>query len=420
MKSKMLKILLSVTIALTLWLYVISVERTETVQNFRNVPVILDGESVLEDRGLKIVSDTDLTVDLELTGNRSELNKLRSSDIVVIVDLTRIYEAGEKELEYSVTLPGTIEVVSREPQTINIEVARWVTQEVPVQLEQVGSLPDNYIVDQQNVTLDRQFITLSGPQSVVENIAMAKVTVDMTGRTESVEERVSVTLCDENSIPLDVSSVTVDTDKVLVKIPVLMVKDIQLQVSVISGGGLTAQDVTVTLDKTEITVSGSPAVISKLEDVLVLGTIDLSQELEGFTDRTYQVELPAGVKNLSGIEEVQVSLEMPEREIQSFDLSMEDMLDRVELQNVPDGVPVRVRENQQLTVWIRGQAKDLEKVMITDFRIVVDLTGATQTGMYEAQILVENVSGVGVVSDPDDPYEILVQIGESGQTTPAS
>ncbi len=420
MKSKMLKILLSVTIALTLWLYVISVERTETVQNFRNVPVILDGESVLEDRGLKIVSDTDLTVDLELTGNRSELNKLRSSDIVVIVDLTRIYEAGEKELEYSVTLPGTIEVVSREPQTINIEVARWVTQEVPVQLEQVGSLPDNYIVDQQNVTLDRQFITLSGPQSVVENIAMAKVTVDMTGRTESVEERVSVTLCDENSVPLDVSSVTVDTDKVLVKIPVLMVKDIQLQVSVISGGGLTAQDVTVTLDKTEITVSGSPAVISKLEDVLVLGTIDLSQELEGFTDRTYQVELPAGVKNLSGIEEVQVSLEMPEREIQSFDLSMEDMLDRVELQNVPDGVPVRVRENQQLTVWIRGQAKDLEKVMITDFRIVVDLTGATQTGMYEAQILVENVSGVGVVSDPDDPYEILVQIGESGQTTPAS
>lgn len=420
MKSKMLKILLSVTIALTLWLYVISVERTETVQNFRNVPVILDGESVLEDRGLKIVSDTDLTVDLELTGNRSELNKLRSSDIVVIVDLTRIYEAGEKELEYSVTLPGTIEVVSREPQTINIEVARWVTQEVPVQLEQVGSLPDNYIVDQQNVTLDRQFITLSGPQSVVENISMAKVTVDMTGRTESVEERVSVTLCDENSVPLDVSSVTVDTDKVLVKIPVLMVKDIQLQVSVISGGGLTAQDVTVTLDKTEITVSGSPAVISKLEDVLVLGTIDLSQEMEGFTDRTYQVELPAGVKNLSGIEEVQVSLEMPEREIQSFDLSMEDMLDRVELQNVPDGVPVRVRENQQLTVWIRGQAKDLEKVMITDFRIVVDLTGATQTGMYEAQILVENVSGVGVVSDPDDPYEILVQIGESGQTTPAS
>lgn len=420
MKSKMLKILLSVTIALTLWLYVISVERTETVQNFRNVPVILDGESVLEDRGLKIVSDTDLTVDLELTGNRSELNKLRSSDIVVIVDLTRIYEAGEKELEYSVTLPGTIEVVSREPQTINIEVARWVTQEVPVQLEQVGSLPDNYIVDQQNVTLDRQFITLSGPQSVVENIAMAKVTVDMTGRTESVEERVSVTLCDENGVPLDVSSVTVDTDKVLVKIPVLMVKDIQLQVSVISGGGLTAQDVTVSLDKTEITVSGSPAVISKLEDVLVLGTIDLSQELEGFTDRTYQVELPAGVKNLSGIEEVQVSLEMPEREIQSFDLSMEDMLDRVELQNVPDGVPVRVRENQQLTVWIRGQAKDLEKVMITDFRIVVDLTGATQTGMYEAQILVENVSGVGVVSDPDDPYEILVQIGESGQTTPAS
>ena len=97
-KSKILRIASSAAIAFVLWFYVISVFRTEVELPFRNVQVEFEGASVLDDRGLKLISDTDLEVDLTLNGQRSVLNSLRSSDLTVRVDLTRIYEAGTRGL----------------------------------------------------------------------------------------------------------------------------------------------------------------------------------------------------------------------------------------------------------------------------------------------------------------------------------
>lgn len=414
MKNKVLRILLSAVIACALWVYVITVERTETEQMFYNVPVVIDGESVLEDRGMKITSDTDLTVTLRLSGKRSVLNNLRSSDITVLADMTRITEAGKKELNYSVSFPGdvqdsSIEVVSKDPASIAVTVAQWETKEIPIQTELPGTLPESYIIDHQNIQLDSGAVTIAGPKDVVDQIAMAKLVVDMDGRTESVEERVNVTLCGSDGTPVtDVSSVTPDPYRVLVKVPVLMVRDIGLRLPVTEGGGLTAEDVQVTMEYDTITVSGSPAVVSKLEDTLTLGTIDLSQENESFTDREYPVKLPEGVRNISGFEAVKVSLTLPPMKVKEFQVPLKQF----EFTGLPEGMKHQVR-TQSLDVWIRGRETILDKVEPTDIRVIVDLSSATQTGYYPATVVVDNISEVGVVPDPsspNDPYEVYVAI----------
>ena len=132
MKSKFLTALLAAVIAICLWAYVITVERPESENTFYNVPVVLDGENVLQDRGMMITSDTDMTVTLKLSGKRSELNNLKSSDIAAVVDLSRIAEAGDKRLTYTVSIPGdsTIEVVSRQPDTLSLTVMEWAAKEI--------------------------------------------------------------------------------------------------------------------------------------------------------------------------------------------------------------------------------------------------------------------------------------------------
>ncbi|MBQ7345898.1 MAG: hypothetical protein IJW45_07555 [Oscillospiraceae bacterium] len=420
MKNKIFNVLLAVVIACGLWLYVITVERTETEQTFYNVPVILDGETVLQDRGLRVVSDKDLTVTLKLNGNRSDLNKLRSSDITVLVDLTRIYEAGTKELTYTVTFPGdiqngSIEVVDRSPGSITLDVVEWATKEIPVKAELYGAPSGDYMVDAKNMVLEYDTVTIAGPKGVVDQIAMATVAVDMHGRTESVEERVNITLCDLKGSPVnDVSSVTPDPYRILVKVPVLMVKDIRLEIPVIDGGGLTHEDVTVTMEYDTITVSGSPAVVSKMDDVITLGTIDLSKESESFTDRSYPIDLPDGVQNVSGVDEVKVSLQLPAVKLKAFVLKISNggvNEDQVDFQT-PEGYAAKV-QTKNLTVYVRGRETILNKVMASDIRVVVDLTGATQTGYYPATVVVENISDVGVVPDPGKPnstYEVWMEI----------
>lgn len=399
MNSKIFKLLLSVVLAFVLWSYVVTAQRTDTEQTFYNVPVVLDGESVLEDRGLKLTSDKELTVTLRLSGNRSQLNQLRSSDITVLVDLSRITEAGEKAMKYTVSFPGDIqdsavEVVSREPAEIKLQVEEWDTKQIPVKAELPGELPENYIIDQQNVSLEYESVTISGPKDLVDQISMAKVVVNMDGRTESVEERVNITLCDENGQPVeDVSTITPDPYRVLAKVPVLMVKELQLQVPILEGGGLTAEDVELTVEYNTITVSGTPAVIAGLGDSLTLTTIDLGQENESFTDREYPVSLPEGIRNTSGVESVRVSLTLPLVKVQEFRVR------QIDYEGLADGMKAEIA-TAILSVWIRGRETVLEKVSEEDIHVTVDLTGITQSGYYPATVTVEGHTGVGVVSNP--------------------
>ena len=414
MKNKVFHILLSVVIAFALWVYVITVERTETEQTFYNVPVVIDGESVLEDRGLKITSDTELTVTLRLSGKRSVLNDLRSSDITVLADLTRITEAGKKGLSYDVSFPGdvrdsAVEVIGREPATITLTVAQWASKEIPIQTQLPGTLPEDYIIDYQNVHLDHGSVSIAGPKDVVDQIGMAKVVVDMEGRTESVEERVNIILCDSRGVPVsDVSAVTPEPYRILAKVPVLMVRDLQLVLPVTDGGGLTAQDVSVTMEYETITVGGPSSVVSRMDPVITLGTIDLSQENESFTDREYPVKLPEGVRNISGFDTVKASLELPPMKVREFTVGQKQFV----FTGLPEGMKYTVR-TQSLGVWIRGRETILEKVEAGQIRLEVDLSGATQTGYFPATVVVEGVSEVGVVPDPsapNEPYEVYVAI----------
>lgn len=416
MKNKVLTALLSAVLAFGLWLYVITVERTQIEQTFYNVPVVLDGESVLEDRGLMITSNTERTVTLKLSGNRSDLNKLKSSDITVLVDLTRIYEAGKKNLSYDISFPGNvqnsaIEVVSRKPDSIELTVAEWSTKEIPVQIETVGTPAEGFKIDEANISASPKGVDISGPKELIDQIAMGKITVDMDGAKESFEQRQKLTLCDSQGNPMneDLSAVFVGEHMILVKVPVLMEKQISLRLPIIPGGGLTEADVTVSMSFDKITVTGSPAVVSKMADVIELEPIDLGQITEGFENKEYTFTLPDGVKSREG-NAVEVSLTLPERASRLVYVPK----NQFEAVGVLSGFePVYAR--QGIYVTLQGKSAALSRIEPSDIRVIVDLTGATNSGYYPVEIVVLNAQGIGAIEDPDDPYEVYVELTRSGQ-----
>ncbi len=416
MKSKVLTGLLSVAIAFGLWLYVITVERTQIEQTFYNVPVVFDGESVLEDRGLMITSNTERTVTLKLSGNRSDLNKLKSSDITVLVDLTRIYEAGDKTLSYDISFPGdvqnsAIEVVSRQPDSIKLTVAQWATKEIPVRIEAVGTPAQGFKVDEVNISASPKGVDISGPKELIDQIAMGKITVDMSGAKESYEQRQKLTLCDANGNPIDtdLSKVFVGDHMILVKVPVLMEKQISLHLPIIPGGGLTENDVTLSMSFDKITVTGSPAVVSKMADFIELEPIDLSRVTEGFENKEYTFTLPDGVKSREGTT-VEVSLKLPQRDFRIISVP-KSQFEAVGLNSQYE--PTYVAPT--LLVTLQGKSATLSRIEPTDIRVIVDLTGATKSGFYSVQIVVDNAQSVGAIEDPDKPYEIFVELTRVSQ-----
>ena len=129
MKNKTGSILLSLVVAFMLWYYVISVVSPGSTETIYDIPVVFEGETVLtEDRGMMITSEADaVTVDLRLSGNRTDLAKVNKGNITIKVDLSKVYEAGTHHLRYSISYPGDIpsgafKEESRYPGTITLDI----------------------------------------------------------------------------------------------------------------------------------------------------------------------------------------------------------------------------------------------------------------------------------------------------------
>ena len=410
MKSKVLTALLSLVIAFALWSYVITVEQPESEETFYNVPVVLDGSSVLDGRSLMITSETDLTVTLKLSGSRSDLNKLRSSDITVLADLTKIYEAGEKSLTYSVSFPGdsAIEVISKEPANISLTVVEWASKEIPVEVQFQGAVPEDYVADKQDMVLDTNVVRITGPREVVDRIAKAVVYPDLTDRTEGFTESYRFTLCDILDQPVeDVSAITTDEGEIGVTLSIRKVQDVTLTYEIISGGGLTAGDVRVTLDYESITVAGSTAALEGLTEIS-LGQIDLGTLTEN-TVLQFVVKLPDGVSNLSGINEITAAVTLPEVETRSFTVT------NFQQRNMPVGKTAQILA-QRLEVKIRGMGPILDSLKPENITALVDFTGAEAgRAKFDVEIQISGVENVGAVG----VYSVYAEVFDPAADTDA-
>lgn len=408
MKNNVLTALLSLVIAFALWSYVITVEQPESEETFYNVPVVLDGSSVLDERSLMITSETDLTVTLKLSGSRSDLNKLRSSDITVLADLTKIYEAGEKSLAYSVSFPGdtAIEVISKEPANISLTVVEWASKEIPVEVQFQGAVPEDYVADKQDLVLDTDFVAITGPREVVDRIAKAVVYPDLTGRTESFTESYRYTLCDALDQPVeDVSAITTNEGLIGVTLHIQKVQDVKLTYQIINGGGLTADDVRVTLDYETIAVAGSTAALEGLTEIS-LGEIDLGTLTENAVLR-FVVKLPEGVSNLSGINEITAAVTLPEVETRSFTVT------NFQQRNMPVGKTAQILA-QRLEVKIRGMGPILDSLKPENIIALVDFTGAeVGRDKFDVEIQISGVENVGAVG----VYSVYAEIFDSAADT---
>lgn len=411
MKNKALTLLLAVVIAIGLWSYVITVERPESDNTFYNVPVVLSGENVLQERGMMITSNTELTVTVKLTGNRRELNNLRSSDMAAVLDLSQITEAGEKRLRCSVNPPSdNIDVVSIEPQAVMLTVTEWATKEIPVELSYAGRVPDGYYVDKQSAVLDYEAVNVTGPKEIISRIEMAKVTLDLEGRIETVSEDLRYALCDGEGNPIeDVSTVTTDRGQLRVTVSIQQLKEVKLTYTVEEGGGLTAEDITVKADYDTVMVAGSAAALLDLNEIK-LGTVDLGQLTES-TELVLPIAMPEGVTNQSGYTVVRLQVELPELEIREYTVT------KFRTDNTPKG-QIAQMVTQQLVVKLRGRKPVLDRILPEHITAVAELAGL-EPGVHSLSVKfdIQGLNGLenlGAV----EKYTVTVRLSEQIPTEP--
>lgn len=395
--NKLYSILLSAVIAFGLWLYVVTNVSEETDATVYNIPVVLEGESVLNERNLMITGVSAERVSLSLFGSRSDLNKVNNGNTVVKVDLKDIDGAGENQLPYTPAYPADVPqnaltIENRNPAYINVSVDYRRTKEVPVEVKYTGTRFEDYIYDTENALLDNQTITIVGPASVADLIEKAVIEVDLTDRVESVSESYRYTLCDAEGNPVDAEQIQTSVEEVRLDLMIQRIKELDLAINVIYGGGTSERNTIVTLSTEVIRVSGGEAVLEELGDVYSLGTINLAEIEKTSTDLPYTISLPEGVTNQTGVNEVTVTIRIAGSATKEF------VIENFESTNVPEGLEAEII-NANLTVKVRGPAAEIARLTAEDITAVVDFsTAEVGTATYKANIVFgEDFPNVGAL-----------------------
>lgn len=404
---KIVTALLCLLTAFALWTYVVTVVGPEYKDTFRDIPVSYIGMSDLQDKGLMLISEGTPKVTLELSGNRSDLNKLSPANISVTVDLSKIELPGKNALNYSVSYPvnvtqDAVTVQNGSPAGIVVEIVRRKTKEIPVKVETLGTMPEDYIKEKPELELET--IRISGPEDVVDRIEEACIQIELNEETKStITGEFTYTLVDADHEPVDAKYIQVageEAQTITVTIPIKRTKEIPLVIKIIPGGGATEHNSSIVIDPQTIQISGSEAALEGLE-MLEIGTIDLSSVLTEEVKK-FPIVLPEGITNETGIAEATVTISFPTLETRTLSVT------QFELINVPEGMNVTVN-TKVVDVQIRGTKVVLNELDAEDVIITVDCSGAEVGNQrLECSVTVKGTTDAGALGT----YPILVTIAE--------
>lgn len=371
MKNKFLTVLLSVTVAFCLWLYVITVDTPDFTDTIYDIPVTFVGETMLNEKGLILTATPDSTVDLTLSGKRGDVIKCDRTNITIKADLSKVYEAGDHELDYSVSFPSGVNNnaigVEKFPGTVTVSVGKWSRKEIPVQVICEGEVPAGFIADTENVVKDYATVTIEGPASVVDKIETAVIRVDLNDQKVSISESYRYTLTDAEGNPVDAQYIEVNVEEIHLDVKIQCTKDVNLVIKLVDGGGATAQNAVLSYMPKTIKVAGSEQVLAELDEIL-LGTINLAEYLET-TEFTYTIPELEGVTNLSGLTEVTAKLSFPGLKTQEF------VVEQFQVANVPEGMKVELI-TAKLSITLRGPSQDVQRLKPENIIATVDFTDA--------------------------------------------
>ena len=394
---KIFNIVLAVILAVGVWLYVINVENPTSTATIRDIPVTVEGEDTLAERGLMITGQNQDSVTLKLSGRKKTLMKLSRKNIALTLDVSSITSAGEHTLNCTYKFPDSmgaesVSITDWDDLRITVTVEQQVSKEIPVRGEFIGTEAEGCLAG--TVTTDPSTITIQGPTETLEGISYALASVGGKEISETLVESTNLVLMGTDGTPAERKNVTASTETVEVTVPVSQVVSLPLTIDLVDGSGATADTVTVEISPKTITVAAAKEG-QTLPTSISLGTIDLNTVL-GDTSYYLPIQLPEGV-TAWGSQNTYAAVRL------TFDqlATKQVLVENITYENVPQGCTVEP-VSKGVYVWVRGEEELVDGLDVSQIQVTVDLSGASpgdELQRFPVQVTLpgDSQEGLGIV-----------------------
>ena len=385
---------LSLMFAILLWGYVLMTQNPPRVKTVTDVTVSIEGEADLTTRKLTLRGDRAALLEDVSVRVRTELTSyadISADDITASINLSRITSTGKHTVRIHAK-SSSGDVVSVSPSEIEVEIDTLTTRNIPIEIHEEGELPEGYWAG--DVQLDSATVLLEGPGTDLAKIVKAVGTIDLTNRTESLNQSIMLALYDKEGNVVESSILFGGMPTVVAKQEILPSKLVPIDVDgAIIGREELPENFEIasygtSLESTLVRIVGDADVIQKIES-LSLEPVDVT----GCTESIQQelaINVPEGVR-IIGADSVNLQVTIREKTAV------------LELTELPIEIVGLARKqtatlSQELAnVTFSGRGSLLAGITRGDVKVYADVTGLA-AGTHDVKLALQ-IDGEDVPSD---------------------
>ena len=283
LKNKVLKFF-SLLLAIVLWFFVMGEKKAEF--SFADVPLAL----INKPADLIITQKTADNISLRVSGSRTILATLSSSNIKAVVDLEGIKPGTTtiNNLKDKVKLPEGTKIAGISPAAFSLTLEPIMTKKVPVHLALKGNPPEGYEVSHISVT--PEFVVVNLAQSEAKDLKkVITEPLDVSGAKENIEKKVALDLTDIDP-PRSVSKKSVVAS---VAVSEKIIEQVFPNVAVEVANALYKTRVAPL--SFQLTIKGPYYLVKELTENAIIASIDLKGVKPGRYSKKAAITLPEGV-----------------------------------------------------------------------------------------------------------------------------
>ena len=321
-RANVLLAILSIILAMLLWLVLSITALSEIQVTLREVPIDFSLENSFADlNGLSVISQDIESVSVSFTGQRDRIGNYTAADLRVSLDLNTVRASGSYDLPLVVTSVhgDQIENIEIAPKkTVHVEFDRYSSQiftldstTLKLDLSNVKAA-SGHVIDEEEIVINPQQVRISGLQDYIDQVTECVIYFDdpITLSESANLSTANIRLMNGNTVfEFENDNITFDTVDFDVYVPVYITKNVPLRAAIQSySDEIDISGIAYTLSQDSILVRSQDPKVANVEDISV-GTISLRDIRPGYVD-TFTIPRNSNYENISGVDEVEVRFDL--------------------------------------------------------------------------------------------------------------
>lgn len=368
--------LVSFLFAVMLWIIVTNINDPISPLEVNNIPVTIKNENLITDKGqiYEVLDGTNVIDSVIIRAPRSIIDTLSASNVIAEADMNDLTSLNTISIKmYTNKYNDKVESIKGNIESVKLNIEDKQAKSLPIRPSVTGEIQEGYMVG--NVSTEQNLIRVSGPKSVISQIARAQAEVDVSGFTNNIGTDSDIRLYNEEGVEIRSQSIEKNITKVRVNVEILEKKTVPIVYTV---SGVPADGYKIT---GEIT--------SSRNTVMIAGKSELMRE-------TASVEIPEGVLDVSGMRETmqttvdlnnylpkgailaeedfdgQITIEVRVEQVQRRNLSVP--VERINILGVPTGLYASITEPEEnYSIVLVGLNSELEQINAAEVEAYVDV-----------------------------------------------